>query len=148
MILDNSFIFAILLLGICYHDCNGGSGSGLLPVVDGSLLPNGGPSFIHTTRGGSTRALDKDAITNRERKKLMDGEEDKDKERGPSPSTVNFTEPEHQLCTEELETDSDVDIDTSGSRELLGETLHVMKKDGSLEPLNEDKVRANFNQAS
>ena len=146
-----SFILAtaIILLGLCY-DNNGG---GRLPVVNGSLLlphqavGRGSPSFIlGTPRGGSTRALDKDAI-------IVGGGGGQQQQRKSS----NLEGGDGGKCNRNVDggeeggaddqlmgTEQEADDAASATRDPADDTaaINVMKKDGTLEPLDEDKVRA------
>lgn len=93
--------------------------------MNGSLLPHGGgPPFI-STRGGSTRALDKDAIIGQQRKLNLlgrDGGDNNDKE------DVNLHTADDLVDKEEATSDP------------VDDTLYVIKKDGTREPLDKNKV--------
>ncbi len=94
-------------------------------MANGSLLPKHNQPFIH--RGGSTRALDKDvAISHHRQRNKLSGDIIEE-------SADNCNEDENS-CIEK----DDTTAVTSSKTSVEG--TFVTKKDGSLEPLDKDKV--------
>ena len=116
----------ILLIGLHYR---------AIELVNGSLLPSA-PSFI--PRGGSTRALDKDAVNI-----------NNSKQQQQHSTPFNLAEREDIVGDggdgrrEEDSSQAGIENNGNGDTDLAGDTtLYVTKKDGTIEPLDEDKVRA------
>ena len=117
----------ILLIGLHYR---------AIELVNGSLLPSA-PSFI--PRGGSTRALDKDAVN-------INNSNNKQQQHS---TPFNLAEREDIVGDggdgrrEEDSSQAGIENNGNGDTDLAGDTtLYVTKKDGTIEPLDEDKVRA------
>ncbi|KAL9190410.1 hypothetical protein ACHAXT_007621 [Thalassiosira profunda] len=102
-LLSSLFIFAIYLE---------------FSAVDGSLLPHGGgPTFV---RGGSTRALDREAISHRK------------KSHGPLASEVDGREGDNDTYAEIVQPIAEEVVDE--------DTSYVTKNDGRREPLDRHKI--------
>ena len=119
-------ISTFILFSICINI----SHSSLLPHGSNKRVGSSTPTFI---RGGSTKALDKDAISRLDRQrhqKSADGsiQDDENKD-------VNFNSDDANLKAsdqEDIATDRLEDTDT---------LLYVTKRDGRMEPLDKNKVR-------
>lgn len=121
--LSHNALLPAILFGVCYpNQCH---------VATGSILPQG-PSFIHKTRGGSTRALDKDAILNnsQQSKDNLDFFQSHDDNR------------EEDLVAghEESATVEDAQDVVAEKSHPVEEILYVTKKDGTMDRLDEDKI--------
>ena len=121
-------LYTFILFSIFIYNAN----SSLLPRGSNSGIGTS-PTFIH--RGGSTKALDKDAISQldrqRRQKSAADGSiqnEDDTDNVGCNSNDVNLKASEQ----EDIATEDEKDTDTQ---------LYVTKRDGRIEPLDKNKVR-------
>lgn len=121
--LSHNALLPAILFGVCYpNQCH---------VATGSILPQG-PSFIHKTRGGSTRALDKDAILNNSQQ---------------SKDNLDFFQSHDDNREEDLVAGHEESVTVEDAQDVVAEKSHpveeilyVTKKDGTMDRLDEDKI--------
>ena len=124
MMYHQPIISTFIVFSICIYNAN----SSLLPLGSNS---GRGLTFIHKTRGGSTKALDKEAISQLDRQrhqKSADGSIQDDTDIScNNDDDANLKASEQ----EDIATDRQEDTDTQ---------LYVTKRDGRMEPLDKNKV--------
>ena len=134
----NVLFLATTIFSTCYYNINGS----LLPRGGdgrGNSLPTSPPrTFLPKTRGGSTRALDKDLFDSK-RRKLQSNSQLAEEDSGDNNCNKDGEldiEDERQEAENTIETESDGDANT----------LHVIKKGGRREPLDKKKVSKHINK--